>query len=61
MVRNPPANAEGARDAGMIPGLGRFPEEGMATHSGILVWKISWAEEPGGYRPSGHKELDTTE
>ena len=25
-VRNPPANAEGARDAGMIPGLGRFPE-----------------------------------
>ena len=20
----------------------------MATHSGILAWKISWANEPGG-------------
>ena len=31
----------------------------MATHSSILAWKISWAEEPGS--PRGHKELDTTE
>ena len=23
-------------------------EEGMATHSSILVWKIPWTEEPGG-------------
>ena len=23
-------------------------EEGMATHSGILVWRIPWTEEPGG-------------
>ena len=23
-------------------------EEGMATHSSILAWKIPWAEEPGG-------------
>ena len=23
-------------------------EEGMATHSSILAWKILWAEEPGG-------------
>ena len=22
-------------------------EEGMATHSSILAWRISWAEEPG--------------
>ena len=21
-------------------------EKGMATHSSILVWRISWAEEP---------------
>ena len=26
VVRNLPANAEGARDAGLIPGSGRFPE-----------------------------------
>ena len=23
-------------------------EEGMATHSRILAWRISWTEEPGG-------------
>ena len=23
-------------------------EKGMATHSGILAWGISWMEEPGG-------------
>ena len=34
-------------------------EEGMATHSSILAWKIPWTEEPGG--PWGHKESNTTE
>ena len=33
----------------------------MATHSSILAWKIPWTEEPTGYSPWGHKELDTTE
>ena len=23
-------------------------EEGMATHSSIIAWKIPWTEEPGG-------------
>ena len=23
-------------------------EEGMATHSSILAWRILWTEEPGG-------------
>ena len=23
-------------------------EKGMATHSSILAWEISWTEEPGG-------------
>ena len=40
----------------------------MATHSGILAWRIPWTEKPGeshgqrsleGYSPRGHKELDT--
>ena len=35
-------------------------EEEMATHSGILAWKIPWMEEPGSHSPLGHKELDTT-
>ena len=36
-------------------------EEEMATHSRILVWRISWTEEPGSYSPRGRKESDTTE
>ena len=23
-------------------------EKGIATHSGILAWRIPWTEEPGG-------------
>ena len=33
----------------------------MTTHSIILAWIIPWTEQPGGYHPWGHKELDTTE
>ena len=31
----------------LIPGLGRPLEEGMATHSSILAWRIPWTKEPG--------------
>ena len=40
-------NAGDARDAGLIPGLGRFPWRRMATYSSILAWRIPWADEPG--------------
>ena len=30
-------------------------EEGMATHSSILAWRLPWTEEPGGYSPRGLK------
>ena len=33
---------------GSIPGLGRSPGGGHATHSSVLAWKISWTEEPLG-------------
>ena len=36
-------------------------EEGMATHSSILVWRIPWTEEPGGYSLRRHKESDVTD
>ena len=37
-------------------------EQGMATHSSILAWKIPWTEEPGGLHPvhGVATELDTT-
>ena len=37
-----------AGDLGSIPGSGRPLEKGIATHSGILTWRIPWTEEPGG-------------
>ena len=37
-----------AGDPGLIPGSGRSPGEGTATHSSILAWRIPWTEEPGG-------------
>ena len=39
---------QGRRDAGSIPGLGRFPGESMATHSSVLAWRSPWTEEPRG-------------
>ena len=58
MVKNLLVNAE---DAGSIPGLGRSPEEEMATHSSNLARKILWAEESGGLQSMGFAESDTTE
>ena len=36
-------------------------KEGMATHSSVLAWRISWTQEPGGYSACDRKEWDTTE
>ena len=46
VVKNPPTNAGDIRDTASIPGLGRYPGEGNATHSSILAWEIPWTEEP---------------
>ena len=32
-------------------------KEGMATHSGILAWIISWTEEPGGLQSKGSRRV----
>ena len=47
-----------AGDPASVPGLGRSPGGGMATHSSILAWRIPWTEEPG--RLHGVIESDTT-
>ena len=37
-------------------------EQGLASHSSILVWRIPWTEESGGlYSSWGWEELDMTE
>ena len=35
-------------------------EKSMANHSSILAWRFPRTEEPAGYSPEGHKELDIT-
>jgi len=34
-------------------------EKGMATHSSILAWEISWLEEPGGLQSLGSQQNRT--
>ena len=38
-----------------VPSLGGEDplEEGMATHSSILAWRIPWTEEPDGLQSMG--------
>ena len=57
-IKNPPAMQET-----WVLSLGwDYPlEEGMATHSSILIWTIPMTEGPGGYSLWGHKESDTME
>ena len=45
VVKNLPADAGDARDAGSIRGWGNHLELEMATHSSILAWRIPWTEE----------------
>ena len=32
-------------------------EDGMETHSSILVWRIPWAEDPGGLQSMGSQRV----
>ena len=55
MVKNPPARQET-----QVQSLDREDplEKGMATHSGILAWRIPWTGSLAGYSAWGHKESD---
>ena len=55
VVKNLPASARNARDAGIDPCLGQEnpPEEEMETYSSITAWEIPWTEEPGGLQSMG--------
>ena len=47
VVKSPTASAGDIRDSGSTLGLVTFLEEGMATHSSILAWRIPWTEDLG--------------
>ena len=50
VVKNPPAKQEM-----QVQSLGQEDplEEGMATCSSILAWRIPWTEDPGGLQSIG--------
>ena len=54
MVKNPPAMWETwVRPLGQEDAM----EEGMATHSSILAWKIPWTEKPGRLQSIGSQRV----
>ena len=46
-----------AGDLGLTPGSGRSLEEGTATHSSILAWRILWTEESEGLQSRGSQRV----
>ena len=62
MVKNLPANAGHAGDAGLIPGLGRSPGEGNGNPLQYsCLGKFHGQRNLAGYSPWGCRESDTTE
>ena len=66
MVKNLPA-MKGMQQETQFQSLGREDplEEGMATHSNILSWRIPWTEGPGGLQSmesqrAGHDGVSDT-
>ena len=57
VVKNLPAKAGDTRDMGLIPGSGNPLEEGTATHSSILAWRITWTEKHGGVQTIGSQRV----
>ena len=55
MVKNLPAKQ---KTQVRSPGWEDSLEEGMATHSSILAWRIPWTVEPGGLQSIGSQRVD---
>ena len=53
MVKNPPTSVEDARNAGLVPGLGRSPGEGNGNPLQYFCLENPWTEEPGGLQSVG--------
>ena len=54
MVKNlPPMQETWVQSPGQEDPL----EKGMATHSGILAWRIPRTEEPAGLQPTGSQRV----
>ena len=57
VVKNLPANAGYVKDRLRSLHQEDPMEEGMATHSSILAWRIPWTEEPGRLSSMGSRRV----
>ena len=57
VVKNLSANAGDGRDTDLSLGWKGPLEEGMATYSSILAWRIPWMEEPSGLQSIGSQRV----
>ena len=57
MVKN--LSASTGDEEAQVQSLGREDplEEGMATHSSTLAWRIPWTEKPGGLQSMGSQRV----
>ena len=57
VVKNPSVNTGDIRDSGRFLDWEDPLEEGMATCSSILAWRIPWTEEPGALQSMGSQRV----
>ena len=57
LVENPPAMLQRQETEARSLGQEDPLEEGMATHSSILAWRIPWTEEPGSLQSTGSQRV----
>ena len=60
VVKSLPAHTGDARTGGQSLDWEDPLEEGMATHSIILAWRIPWTEDPGGQQSMGLQRVGHT-
>ena len=57
VVKNPPASTGDRKDVGLIPGLGRFPEDGHGNLVQYSCLENPMTEGLAGYSPWGCKRV----
>ena len=57
MVKNPPTMQEPKETWVRSLDCEDPLEEGMATHTSILAWRIPWTKEPGGLQSLGSQRV----